>query len=688
MATNLLDNLKSDYKSAEILKNDNDKMVSKWLDIYNSAPYGNEVAHKSQYVSSMVKQMVNWQVPSIVEPFTSSEDIITCEPVTYDDREAARQSELLLNYQFCRNFDRFSFITDFVIKTITEGTCFAKTSWEFEEKEVTEMQEKQVPIPMDPMQEQILLEQLQQAMNQAVAAGQDPEEVKSQFMQQVPTQTVTEEVTYMKKVRNRPTAEICEMVDLRIDPTCRGNINKAQFIIHDWETDLSSLKKDGRYKNLDELKNQLERDETYTNRENVDSSFEFEDEARKRFIVHEYWGNYDLNDDGIAEPVVMCWVGDTLIREDENPLEDGRLPFVRAVYDKKPGYIYGLPLAELIGDKQRIDSVINRGIFDDMKAANNGQRGYKKGFTDDINAALFKKGKDFEFNTTMNDVWEGKYTSLNNSIFGVLEKNKNEADAMSGIKSFAHGTGGNALGSTAAAVNATTTSSAKREMQIIRGIAEDAIIPMLSIWNAYNALFLDEEEVIRITGGFETIRRDDLDGNIDIKMSVATQESKAMKADRLAFLMQTMGNTLPPDQTKVIMSDLLEQNDMPSLAKALMEMPPPEPDPMQQEIARLQVELLTAQVQNEYAKARENEIDYELKSAKTKNELAKARLSGSDADLKDMQFLMEDEGINHQREMEKKNFDAGAKMNEVSVKEASKLTQEREMAQRGVKNTK
>lgn len=680
---NLLDNLKSDYKSAERLKKENDKMVLRWLDIYESAPYGNEVPHQSQYVSSMVKQMVNWQVPSIVEPFTSSESIVTCEPATWEDREAARQAEILLNYQFTRDFDRFGFITDFVIKCITEGTVFAKTSWEFEEREVTEVIKKRVPIPMDPMQEQVFIEQMQAAMQQAQANGQDPQEVQDQFMKSLPTHVVEEEVTHMKTIKNRPTAEICELVDLRVDPTCRGIINKAQFIIHDWETDLSTLKKDGRYKNLDQLKGELQRDETFIHRYNVDSTFEFEDEPRKRFIVHEYWGKYDLNGDGIAESVVICWVGNTIIREDENPLDDGRLPFVRAVYDKRPGYIYGLPLAELIGDKQRIDSVINRGIFDDMKAANNGQRGYKKGFVDPENANLMKKGKDFEFNTNMNDVWEGKYTPINQSIFGVLQKNKEEADAMSGIKSFAHGTGGNALGSTAAAVNATTTSSAKREMQIIRGIAEDAIIPILEIWHAYDALFLDEEEVIRITGDdFEVIKRDDIDGNIDIKMSIATQESKAMKADRLAFLMQTMGNNMPAGESRIIMADLLEQNDMPGLAKKLLELPEPQPSPQELEIMELQKELLKAQVQNEYAKAAENEIDYELKSAKTQNELAKARNLDADSDIKDMKFLDEDEGLTHQRNMEMKQMDHDAKFNEAQLKEASKLTLEREKAQK------
>ena len=688
MAKDLLETMKNDYSSSENLKNENDSEVERSRKIYNSELYGNEESFKSRYVSSMVRQNASWQIPSIVEPFTSADGIVTCEPVTPDDVEAAKQTQALLNYQAKRDFPWFSFISELCTKVVIEGTCFVKTSWEFEEREVVEIEEHQQPVPMDPVMQANFQEQMQQAMMQAQQNGQDPMQAQQAMMEQVPMEWVQQEVTKMKTIKNRPRAEICELIDIRVDPTCRGKIEDAQFIIHDFETDLSSLRKDGRYKNLEDLETLLNKDETYIHRENVDESFTFSDDARKRFIVHEYWGNYDLNEDGIAEALVVCWVGDVVIREDENPLDDGTKPFMRAVYDRKPGYIYGASLPFLLEDKQRIDSVLNRGIFDDMKRANNGQRGYKKGFTDVKNQKRFEQGKDFEYNTNMADVWEGKYTGINGSVFDIINKNREEADASVGIKPFAHGQGGNSLGSTATAVNATTTSAAKREMQIIRGIAEDCIIPMFRVWNAYNALFLDEEEVIRLTESeFVRVRRDDLDGEIDIKMSISTQESKAMKADRLAFLMQTMGNNMPPEQTNIIMADLMEINDMPHLADAIKNMPPPQPDPKQIEIQELQVELLKAQVQNEYAKARENEIDFELKSAKTQNELAKARATESLADMTDLDFLRKDEGVDHINDLEKADAQNQATQRGKSGDNIAKYETERMKAQQKAKET-
>ena len=36
-----------------------------------------------------------------------------------------------------------------------------------------------------------------------------------------------------------------------IDPTCLGELDKANFVIYSFETSMAELKKDGRYSNLD-----------------------------------------------------------------------------------------------------------------------------------------------------------------------------------------------------------------------------------------------------------------------------------------------------------------------------------------------------------------------------------------------------------------------------------------------------
>ena len=78
----------------------------------------------------------------------------------------------------------------------------------------------------------------------------------------------------------------------------------------------------------------------------------------------------------------------------------------------------------------------------------------------------------------------------------------------------------------------------------------------------------------------------------------------------------------------------------------------PQPDPLQQENAQLQNDMLKAQIFNEQAKGEENKVDVELKSAKTQNELAKARLSGSQADKTDLDYVEQASGLQQERKLE------------------------------------
>jgi len=621
----LLQHVKADYKGAEVAKNENDNKIKQWEAIRDSKLYGTEVDGKSKYVSDLTKNLLDWQVPSLVDPFVSTPDVINCKPFTYADPLIAAQEEAVLTHQVIQTADHFSFMTDLMTYIAEKGTAFVKTGWMFQE----EKREVEQPLmAIDPMS------------GQEVVIG-------------------TEVVEQMVTTVNKPTRLVIDPIDIRMDPTCGGKISKASFVIHDWETDLSTLRQDGRYKNLDSIKEDIGRDEDYEQKDSTDDTFKFEDSARKKIIVHEYWGKYDLDGDGIAEPVVCAWVGDVVIREEENPLPGQEIPFEKAVYKNLPGYIWGEPLAAKTGKRQHIDSVLHRGIFDDMKLANNGQTGTKKGFTDDANLKKMKQGIDFEYNTTMADVYQDQYRGLNQSVFNVMAKNEAAAESSVGVTMMNHGTGGNALGSSAAAVNATTSSSAKREMHIVRGVAEDCIIPMLKKFSRYNKEFLSPEEVSAITDK-EYIEPKN-DNEYDIKMTLESAETRVAKAERTGFVLQTMGPNMPPQAMTVLLArymKLIGELDV----SHMIENPEVSPEEQQAQakqqahadkMMELELALMEAKVYNEQAKGQENAVDVGLKTAKTETERAKARITNSDSDLKDIDYLEREAGIPHERELEK-----------------------------------
>ena len=167
-----------------------------------------------------------------------------------------------------------------------------------------------------------------------------------------------------------------------------------------------------------------------------------------------------------------------------------------------------------------------------------------------------------------------------------------------------------------------------------------------------NSVWLSDEEVIRITDDeFVTIRRSDLAGNFDLYLDVSTAEMDNQKAEELAFMLQTIGQSVPFDITKIILSKIADLRKLPDLSKMIADYQP-QPNPLQQENLQLQNELLKAQIFNEQAKGRENEVDVQLKSAKTQNELAKARASNSQADMVDLNYVEQASGLQQERKLE------------------------------------
>jgi hypothetical protein len=143
-----------------------------------------------------------------------------------------------------------------------------------------------------------------------------------------------------------------------------------------------------------------------------------------------------------------------------------------------------------------------------------------------------------------------------------------------------------------------------------------------------------------------------------------------------------MGNTMPPEMSQMILTEIAALRKMPDLAKRIKEYQP-QPDPMVQQKAQLEVALLQAQVQNETAKAEENAVDVQLKTAKTQTEQAKARQMHSGSDLSDLDFVEKESGVGaaqkeaesdrkHSQNMEAKEHDRLSKLDQDALNSLSK----------------
>ena len=641
-----LTELKQDFQEAQSSHTSHVNTVDAWIKALNGEQQIKSKKGRSKIVPKLIRKQAEWRYSALSEPFLSTDDLFNTAPATFEDKEAAYQNGLVLNYQVNCKIDKTKFIDEYVRTAVDEGTVVVKTGWEYEDEEV----EVEVPVmqqvPVQDPQQAMMMQQQGMPLVQEVQVG-------------------TETQTQTKVIKNQPTLEVCDYNNVIIDPTCNGELDKAEFIIYSFETSKSQLQRDGRYSNLDFVNydsgSALAQPDHSVN---DNTNFEFKDEPRKKVVAYEYWGYWDIHGTGEVEPFVATWVGDTLIRLEENPFPDKKLPFVLVQYLPKRKAVYGEPDGALLEDNQKIIGAVTRGMIDIIGRSANGQQGTRKDALDVTNARKFERGEDYKFNSNVDPrqaFHMETYPEIPNSALNMLNLQNNEAESLTGIKAFTSGISGQALGTTATGIRSALDATSKRELGILRRLA-NGIEQIGRKIISMNAEFLDDNEIIRITNeDFVAINRDDLGGKYDIKLDISTAEADDQKAQELSFMLQTMGNNMDPSMSQMILSDIAQLRKMPDLAKKIKEYQP-QPDPMMQQKAALELELLKAQIANEQAKANENSVDVELKQAKTATEQAKARGLHSKSDLDDLNFVEQESGVPRAHEAQMKDLDRQTNM--------------------------
>lgn len=678
--------LKQDYQDARGSHDIQMTRINTWLDNLHVRGKArvNPGKNASKVVPQLIRKQAEWRYAALSEPFLSTDDIVNVSPVTWEDKEAAIQNQLVLNHQFNNRLDKVAFIDEYVRTVVDEGTAILRVGWDFEEKEV-EVEVPDVRYVVDPslgpMHQH--LAQLKQQDPQGYANEVAPEmqqahELSIENGQPIRPDVVGKKIVkQMKTVRNQPTLEVCDYRNVLIDPTCMGNIEKARFVIYSFESSLSELKKDKRYKNLENIN--AEANSILGTPDHVATSadtqnFNFSDEPRKKFVVYEYWGFRDLDGSGLVQPFVATWVGDTLIRMELNPFPDQKLPFVIVQYLPVRKSSYGEPDGALLEDNQKISGAVTRGMIDLMAKSANGQTGIRKDALDLSNRKKFDNGQDYEFNPTVDPrqgVYHHVFPEIPASAQFMLQLQNFEAESLTGVKAFSQGISGQGLGDVAAGVRGALDAASKRELGILRRLSA-GILAVLRKFLSMNAEFLDDVEVVRVTNEeFVPVRRDDLGGSFDLKLSISTAEEDNNKAEQLAFMLQTLGNSVDQGIVMMILADIARLRKMPDLAHQLKNFKP-QPNPLEEMRQQLEIEKLKAEIAKLQADAMKGQASAQLDQVKVGTEQAKAENLSAETDRVNLDYVEQESGVHQERDLQKQGAQADAQARMKVVEQAAK----------------
>lgn len=639
--------------------------IDTWLENLNNTSNASEKntnkkkKTRSEFQPRLIRKQAEWRYPALTEPFLNSPDMFSVKPRTHLDKDRAKQAAAVINYQFNNDIDKVEFIDEFVRAAVDEGTVIVRTGWKYRTRtEVREVPEVEYRTTTDPVMQQRML-QLVQAVNQnpEILQQLDPMEAEAvqltiqenEIVIPVLTGKMIEE-EYEVVIEDAPDLEVCDYRSVIIDPTCKGKISKANFVIYKFETSKAELQSTGRYKNLDlvnlEDTSILKESDDIIDNLNL-GTFNFRDKPRKRIVAYEYWGYWDVYNNGTVVPILATFVGDVMIGLEKNPFNHGQIPFDAAQLMPKRKQTHGEPDGELIHDNQKIVGALSRGMIDLMAKSANGQTAHAKGFLDPLNRRRFLNQENYEFNPVTHPeqaIYQHKYPEIPASAYNMIQLHQNEAESFTGVKAFQQGISGDSLGSSVGGIRSALDAAGKRELSILRRLVS-CMVSIAKKIISMNAQFLDSDKTIRITDEeYIDINPEDLTGEFDLVLDISTAEADNEKAAELAFMLQTMGNTAPFELTKMLLIDIARLRKMHVLAKQL-EAWQPQPDPYTEQMKQIEMRLKAAEAMEVETQARKN-------LAQAERDLANARKANADADMADLDFVEQESGTKHARDLE------------------------------------
>jgi hypothetical protein len=403
--------IKSDYSNSINYYREKNSLIRKWRRVYDDIEGDNSKSDVSTYRSRMFKKKVREMVPNISEPILTSQRLYDVDIVAQDGY-SADETEIsdMLNYQF-KSIPELNRIINSLAKSfVIDGTAILKTTWDREEKTIVTGTKKINIYPESKDDVDDFLNKIDKdKKSKLLKLGYDV------LKKKLPIGEKEVNIEVKKVVKNRPMIREVDSIRIMTDPNAKGIFSNSRFIIEFVETNYASLRSSGNYFSLDKVKKEIDDNDspifdpvlfselylggssTYLSEDEYAIMFDFDDKARKRLNIVEYWGEVPIDGStGELVPIVASWIGDTLIRLEENPMPHKTMPYSIQSYEPVKNRIFGESDAEIVAEDQIGSTLAMRNMQDitQRNHRNLTQEFIENGFLPDITQKNnYKNGK-------------------------------------------------------------------------------------------------------------------------------------------------------------------------------------------------------------------------------------------------------------------------------------------------------
>ena len=363
---------------------------SKAMDYYLAEPFGNEVAGRSQVVSSDVADTIEWMLPSLMKMFMAGDDVVSFEPQGKEDEEGAKQATEYNNHVFLRDNDGFRVFYCMFKDALLQRTGTCKVYPEFSESE--ELDEF-IDVPDDQYAITSFAKQEENAKvaEDYKARGWKFDDEKLWYLKEH-TETpvgvdpmtgnpiIAHSGVWCRTVkRMKICVEPVPPEEMLVSKRTRGDIDEPAYMAHRTQKTASELIEQGYSKSkVDSIPSDAP--EKYSSEEatardrdlneDVTHDHATANKAMRLIWVTEAYIKVDWDDDGIAEMrrVVHAGPGCNVL---ENEEWDGPRPFAIISPIIIPHRLIGRSIADQTMEFQLLSSTLWRQILDNLYLTNN-----------------------------------------------------------------------------------------------------------------------------------------------------------------------------------------------------------------------------------------------------------------------------------------------------------------------------
>ena len=502
----------------------------KSLEYYMGEKLGTEQDGRSQVVSTDVSDTIETILPNLLRVFTSSDQVVRCEPVKAEDVELADQVTNYINYIFNKDNNGFSILYTWFKDALLEKNGIVKVYWDDSEKVEQETYENLSDYEYDLLMlesdieviseesfpDEYALTRLEQLKQEAALNGQVVEDAATPMLHNCIIKRTKN--TGKVKIENIPPEEFL------IQKTAK-TIEEANFVAHRVMKTRSDLIEMGYDQDIiDDLPTTnsfLMDDETLIRNQNIDANpfNDTPDDSTQEIEVYECYVRVDMDGDGVAElrKIICAGTGFVIL---ENMSCDF-IPFCSLTPIPMPHRFYGRSVSELVEDVQLVKSTVMRQLLDNMYLTNNNRVAIMDGMVNLDDLLTSRPGGVVRTKQPPSQVMMPMQSqTISQQAFPLLEYLDTVRESRTGVTRYNQGLDADSLNKTATGVNALMSQSQMRMELIARVFAETGIKDLFKRIFELTCKYQDKERVVELNNQFIPVKPTEWRNRYNITITV------------------------------------------------------------------------------------------------------------------------------------------------------------------------